>query len=390
MDFSSVLIRHFRMSVQVGLAANIGFLGAHPYRQTLTGQRVQLAINFGLQVFCALFFAIGGAANDIWNGLDISLVYTAEAAATACIFMSVQVMDSDAPPTVRTANGTLALSADHLQRTARALTLAAWAAALLQVACVAPLLLVLYDGILVPIVTRVRDSDAGTVAEAVCETFIAIVVIPLQIVKRLINLDVDVDVGAADETSVVDGGVDGAVAADDVREEVGGGGGGEDVGQEVHQEPAAADAKADASVGLRVFEQKEGLVLAAAASAHGGSNTELLAEASTTMAAGGSAGATVRITDAVTALLAGNDSVDEGQIVGAAVEEAMETGGGEDASTRITDAAASVLYGAKDVDEGQILNVAHANQLDLAPASAIRKANDGAPRNRPTESDEPT
>lgn len=202
---------------QLILSINTGFLFVNPWSSTSTGQKVRLGVNIALQTFCAAF-TMGPAANDLLNGLGVSLVFICEGLATACLLASTIVMDGAADSISASATGnetaalventtvlmmnatmgasagrdTLADEADRMLRVARALELATASASLLSASIFMPLLLTLYDSILTPIAMRVRKQEPSSVTEVVCAVLVALVVLPMQVAKSFLGINADV------------------------------------------------------------------------------------------------------------------------------------------------------------------------------------------------------
>jgi hypothetical protein len=74
-------------------------------------------------------------------------------------------------------------------RTARAAELAVSAANLLQVSIFLPLLLTVYDVMIVPVVRKLWHTEDGSPIEIFCSMVIAALVLPLQLVQMLLGVD---------------------------------------------------------------------------------------------------------------------------------------------------------------------------------------------------------
>jgi len=189
-----------RVFVQMAIAVNTGFLFAHPFSVSVHGQKVQLGLNVGLLVFVGLFSAVG-VANDVWNGVLVSLMYLLEAAANACTLASVLRVDElekegaavDAlgghMTNATSVLGESAEEEERLRRLSEALALVVGASHLLMTSVFVPLLLVLYDSFCVPVVLHVWQASPGTAVEVACEVLVALIVVPLQAMKALLGIE---------------------------------------------------------------------------------------------------------------------------------------------------------------------------------------------------------
>jgi len=173
-----------RVLIQMGIAITMGFFYAHPYRATYQGQVLQLAIVICLHVFAVFYYALG-TANDIWNGVLTSAVHVLEASAMACMLASVCIVNADSSSGIDTTTDAKIL------QTVQVLELATTSVILLRIACFGPLMLILYDGIVVPIVRKVWHSESGSLVEVFCELLIAGLLIPLQIFKYALGVTAD-------------------------------------------------------------------------------------------------------------------------------------------------------------------------------------------------------
>ena len=195
-----------RVAIQLCVSVNTGFLFAHPFRATSSGQQMQLSLNVALLAIAAVFTGVG-TASDLWNGLATSMGYVLESCANALILASVLARSDEAgvpaasnatPPSPdamldvapnATMNSTLAVAHARVESVVMAVQLAGIAATMLRLAVLAPLLLVVYDAIVVPLVSHVRKQDAGTPLEVGCSLMIALVVVPLQAARVLLGLN---------------------------------------------------------------------------------------------------------------------------------------------------------------------------------------------------------
>lgn len=197
------------IGAQLLLALNTGLLFVVPWSRTSAGQKLRLIVNALIQAFCALFTA-GPAVNDVLNGAGLACVFALECAATLCLLASTfavdgvpavaaAIDDANVSSVAASINGTLAaddsaaVSDDpRLAGVSSALALASTSAALLSASIFVPLVLTLYDGILVPIAGYVSKQDGGTPGEIFCSILVALVVLPLQLAKSFLGINADV------------------------------------------------------------------------------------------------------------------------------------------------------------------------------------------------------
>lgn len=215
---------------QLTLAMSVGLL-AGGSATTSVMQRVGFkvltlhGVNVCLLAICALF-TVAGTANDLWNGLLVSLGFALECAANALIFASVLLLypvnhavpeaaggavntttshatlDAAPPPprlspafSLNSSHAALpasTLGEEHVDRVASALLLAVCASVLLQVASFLPLLLQLYDAVAVPVVLRVWKEEAGAPLELACAAVLALAALPLQAAQTVLGINSDI------------------------------------------------------------------------------------------------------------------------------------------------------------------------------------------------------
>jgi len=208
--------------LQLALAINTGFFFAHPFALSIAGQIAQLCLNLALQIFAALF-VMCGTANDLWNGAAVASVYLLEGVGTCFLVRAVWLRASVMPIelaaqsggqvsfnasnvsallmdgawmgntsniTAGVANGDDALA--RLLVTAQCVRLAAISATLLQVAIFVPLVLTMYDILVVPAVRLCWRTDAGTPLEFVSALVVAAITVPLQLAKNYLGIHANV------------------------------------------------------------------------------------------------------------------------------------------------------------------------------------------------------
>ena len=177
----------------------------HPFTTTPNGQRYQLGLNLALQGLCAIFSA-AGTANDLFNGLTVALVYALEGAATTCLLWSVQILNGVAEGDgVMSADGNASLGAgvnasstasaeqDRVARVQQALYLVEWSAQLLTGSVFVPMVLTLYDALIVPFALAfiTKDEDISYL-QISCDLFVAALVLPLQLLKSFGSFNADI------------------------------------------------------------------------------------------------------------------------------------------------------------------------------------------------------
>ena len=192
-----------RVLVQLGLAFTTGFLFAHPYNLTDSGQKARLGLMMTLML-CASLFTAAGTANDMHNGLAIAISYALEGSAIACLIASVVVVDSgehNAPAALMNTSSLLAnasaaggsegaeAGAKRLACVTQALQLSMTSALLLQASLFVPLALRVYDALVVPVVLRVWHQDPGTPIEVACAVLVALVLVPVQVCSSLLGIE---------------------------------------------------------------------------------------------------------------------------------------------------------------------------------------------------------
>jgi len=196
--------------VSLALAVSTGFLLLHPKASTPNWQIVRNSLQAVVQIFVGLFLA-GPAANDVWNGVSVAMVFLLEGLASLCLVGSAAVMldlpSADTNASLANASianasantsfadlvdsSAVAADAAKLQRVDVALRWAELSATLLFTALFVPLLLMFYDGVLVPVIVHVRSTEASSTRETVCAVLVAMVVLPLQFAKSLLGIDAD-------------------------------------------------------------------------------------------------------------------------------------------------------------------------------------------------------
>lgn len=179
---------------QAILAITTGFLYAHPLRLTDSGVVGQLILNLLLQMFCAVFTAMG-TANDLWHGVAESVTFALEGGASACLLAAALISqggggDDAVDTVVQTPDDRH--EDEQVLRVAQALKLATMAASLLQAAVFAPLVLTLYDATLVPLVTRLRKTEEVSAFQTFCAFLLAMCILPLQVGKAFLGINADI------------------------------------------------------------------------------------------------------------------------------------------------------------------------------------------------------
>ena len=157
--------------IQLTISLWVGLLYAHPWSPTSMGVRAQLmalcAFQSGACIWCVL-----GTANDKLEGCNSGAVYALECCASALLL---------------TASFMAEAAAGDMEKVAAALALVEMAAQILQIGIMVPIVLTVYDALIVPVAQMFMKQDVSTV-EA-CTTLLATcILLPLELARSFFGM----------------------------------------------------------------------------------------------------------------------------------------------------------------------------------------------------------
>ena len=194
-------VDNLRDAEDPGLTLRVATFSAMSYEDADDQRRPHVLLNFGAhgreliapEVALRLAAMLCGTANDFWDGVVTSLCYLLEATSTALILASMLIhgpylveLTTAGSRTVDDPDDPAHPELTH--RVATCLVLASYSVQILTCSAYVPLALTVYDKFVVPVVAKVRGSDAGSPAEIAWTVFITMVTTPLIIAAQCLSV----------------------------------------------------------------------------------------------------------------------------------------------------------------------------------------------------------